>query len=498
MADETVVATSEPGGSPAAAPETTSAAAPVAAAEPSSSTPAVEAPLTRGADEEPAAYLKRVSEAKNKAAQAPEVKQEPVKEEPKPEEKKEEPKPKEKKDEEPAEEDVDADPFTLEDKAPLPPRELAAKLKADPELAAKLEAAGIKDEVFANARLANKAVAFIEEFPGGVEDAKYAKGQAELFGQFDDLITSARVDPTAADKIIGKMMELDYVIGDDGKPVLDPTTGQPRLQGNAQAFVEQLSDATWDMRLDAITREAEALLKANPDDETANSLIAAVDILKSRKNGSDPEGEMTEAQKAKAVELKSREDALARDQESKRVAEYEAREARIGTAMDSAVNSEIESILGKTDLAKEQWPLILNEVRMAAAEKLSKDSLFTGRRDWIMRAQFSPEVEKQRVAHAVNSSKAVIIGPKGILAQTLKKYGVKVTSASQERRAKIDTQIEASKKDIKGSGVASAPSPLSGPELRTKAMDEIKKAGGDPFDTHELSRMMFKLRQQGA
>lgn len=487
-------------------------------------TPLTQAPVTTAAEVKPfdastfermpnednRSYLKRAAEARAAAekqvpANPEEAKPEEVKPEPetKPEVKPEETKPEaEAKPEEKAEDDVDSEPFALDDRAPLPPRELYAKLKEDPDLDAKLTALGIKDQLFQGQRLAAKAIAYLDTFPGGVEDAQYAKQQAETFGRFDDLITSVKTQGLeAVDKIMGEMLALDYVVGDDGQPIRDDK-GNPVQQGNVQAFVEQLGTLTFNSRIGTMERLAQEALKANPENEAANNLLAAVEILKTSEllNGPVAE-ELTEAQKAKAAELESRENTLRREQEQRDQAEYQGREDRIGVETDTQVNTAIEAVLAKTDLPKEQWPLILSEARNAAAEHLLEDRLFTSKRDWIMRARYSPSVEKQRIAHSVNSTKAALFGSRnnGILAKTLNKYGVKMMSQQQERRNKIDTQIQAQRSETKGtSHVAPAPRPLSNDQVREKAIENIRSQGGDPSDSRTLLREMVKLRAQGA
>lgn len=496
--------TSAPGGAEPSAPASVeSAAGADTTSTPVAQPEAVFTPPEKGVDEDGRAYLQRATEARTafekeqeaakQAGKTAEVKPaEPAKpEETKPEEKAAEPAKEEAKAEEKPEAEEAEPPLSIDDKAPLPPRELAAKLKADPELDAKLEAAGIKAEMFQNARLAAKTVAFQEAFPGGLEDAIYAKDQATAFGKLDDIFTNIKTGGIeAVDQFIGAMSELDVVVDDAGKPVLGED-GRPVQQGHVASFLSHIGDHTFNLRMDHLERMAKEALKANPDDEDSQILLSAVDAIKARTSGSAPAEKLTDIQKAEQQRLDSERAELARTREAEREAKHQEREDTITRKSDEAFDKDVLSVLKQTDLRPEQHSLILAEIRERIANKLASDPMFTSKRDWIMRAQWSPGVEQKRMAHNFNSMRASF-GP--VAREVFTKYGIKQIQQQAERKAKIDTQIKASRTEPKSTGVAPAPRPLSSSELADQARENLKAAGRDETDSRLLLREMRKLQ----
>lgn len=450
--------------------------------------------------EESRAYMARVrqlrEEFEKKQAAPPEVKPAAVAP------KVEEPKPAEVKPPETKapEDDLDKDPaagvLSTDDLAPIPPRELYQKISADPELAAKLEAQGVNvEDLMKGQRLASQYIKVLEQFPGGMDDIVYAKEQATTFGKLDDIFTSVQSGGMkAVDKLIGALTELDYVIGDDGNPLVDDK-GTPLQQGNTGAFLAHLGDYTFNLRMDKLEEVAKDALKANPDDDDAHDLLSAVERIKARLSGSAPDDKLTPAQKAEAERLKAERTELDQTRQADAEAKVQQFEDTITTSSDNTFDSEVLEVLKKTDLRPEQYNLILGEVRDTVAAKLVNDTMFTSKRDWIMRAKPSPEVEKRRIAHNVNNMRTAANGKNGVLAQVLGKYGVKVIQQQKERRDTINAQVQASRAEPKVSTSTAAPKPaMNNDQLSELARENLSKRGEDPTDSRLLLREMRTIQ----
>jgi len=352
--------------------------------------------------------------------------------------------------------------------------------------------------MFENARLAARALEYREIFANPAE-AKYAREQAEAFGGLDDTFTSIRVDGAeGVNALMNKLYEMDIVVGDDGKPVLG-ADGKPQVQGNVQAFVQNFSDIMWESRFPAymkgIEDQAKAMLASDPDSDKANEILAAVEIIKAAQTA-PAAVELTPQQKAEQARIDSEKQQLAQTRDAAQKAEVESRENRVGLETDKAINTEIEGVLGKTALPKEQYGLILNEIRNLAAERLASNRLFTGRRDWIMRAQWSPEVEKQRIAHNVNSMRDVLYGANrrsGVIGEVLTKYGLKQVSKQAERKATIDTQVQASREPKGPMGNVTAPPALDRKAETKRIMKEYADKNGSYPDSLYVTQQLRKV-----
>lgn len=463
---------------------------------------------TREPGEEASAYLARSIAAKAKWQE--DKKNPPAKPEVKPTEAKpveQEVKPEEAKTEEakPAESEK-VDEFAEEEG--IATSELAAKLKEDPELEAKLDAAGIKNQVFANARLADKANQFLQEFPGGLEDAKFAKQGATNFAMVDDAFSGVQ-DPQSFNEFIQKVMPLSYILGDDGNPVLDER-GQPVHDGTVGRFVENAVAYGASIYPKGVVEKLlgsdhgkEALLQelqsmgAGQDEE----LSAALEILTERINrgASAPSEETSAEAKRLAQERKSVEaekQALSQQRELSKRQEVEQQDRAISTDMSNQVEGVLDSYISRYAWATEfEKNAAREEIKKLTYERIKSDPIFSSRAAASGRKAYSPAVHKERVGMAVAAFRANMAAASKVV---LEKAGAKLISQQESKAKKIATQIAASKTETKGSSAIPAGKPaLTESQRGAVARENLRKAGQDPYDSRLLLNEMIRLKQSG-
>lgn len=518
MPDETAVIETAPvstgsESTPSPTTDTTPAPAPVETTAPAqvdtAAAPEFKSPA-REQDEDNMAYMRRVREAREAfatgkpAAEAPKLAEVPAVEPAKPTEPaKEESKPGE----------IDPDALTaeeLEDLQGISTTELADKLKANPELDAKLEAAGIRDGIFKNARLADKAIKFTEVFPGGLQDATHARDQAATLGDLDN-IASAVQDVDSVKGFYQALMPLSYVLDDDGKPIpaegggfqTDGTVNRIIGQTVRYAIGQFPQDIFKDVMAsptgkDMLLKEIESLSNGSDDDETK----AVLEFVQER-IGQRASAAKNEPQAGKEKELFEKEQSLNAekirlDQQRQTADSQKANdnERAVATAISARLDKLIDSTFANFAIPEFNKKTAMEEIRKALYDQIEKDPVFKSQANQLSRRQHSERTTTERVGLALRTAKSMLMT---VARPILKEAGANVIGKQQAKLDKINTQTEVTRRtESKGSSapVGSAPKLTPG-EASKKAKENLVSRGIDPDDTIQLMREMQKVRQSG-
>jgi hypothetical protein len=334
---------------------------------------------------------------------------------------------------------------------PLPTTELAAKFKEHPELAAALEKAGIeRNTLFATARLATKAAKYDEIFDGDLDTATTAKADAERLGEMVDMFANAS-DPDKTRGVLQKFMEFSYKLDEEGNPVIDPATNQPKTDGSVGRFMDNVLS----MVLEFQTNRGK---EAKDED-----LLAAVDILKartglSRGTASADQENLTEEQKAREAAINSREETFRRQEDAARSAREQEFEVKVASGIDTKLNDEIAKILSFTDLTgdltKGQQKLVADEIREKVTERLKGSKIFFSKLDALMRRPMGEKTQQARIAHGINSARPLI---PVIARAVLKEQGISLKAKTSAKITKSDAQEKAARSEIKTGGQPAKP-----------------------------------------
>lgn len=416
-----------------------------------------------------------------------------------------------KAEEKPAVEVPEEEPATLDEHVPIDPKSLAAKLSENPELAKALDAAGLKDSIFANARIAVKAQKILDVV-GDEETATYMRGQAESFGEFQELFADSDT-PDKTRALIGKMLEFSYLLDPaTGQPLKDEQ-GRPLTDGTIGAFLENVFELQTEHRAkfpdEAVNSPAvgnlvlaylaglEKQAGSLPEDDR-EELKASIDILKARIDrgtASAKQEDQSEEQKAQAESLKTEKADLDRRQQEMLQKEHKEFEDAIGGDIEKGVSSLVDPWVNGSTIALPEGvrEAVGKQIREGIYDKLKGNRLFTDRRDELMRMGRSPETQKKRVALALNSAKLLV---KSVAQPILRQFGATAIQNQEERNKKIAAQVAASKSEIPGGGVAKAAQAPANPELAQQVKDEYFAKHHEYPDTKTLLRLVREKRVQ--
>jgi hypothetical protein len=171
--------------------------------------------------------------------------------------------------------------FDLDEPAPaVDPEQLSRLAEEKPEFKQLLEAdPELKTLLYSNAREAAEAKQFREFFPD-VQSAKFAHENATTFIDVrDTFLGSTTTEGTKA--TLAKMAQLAIERDEQGNPIIDPITNQPKIGDDFYGFM----DNTRDLNMQYDREELQARLTANqyPNDEARERdqiAAAAFDVLK--------------------------------------------------------------------------------------------------------------------------------------------------------------------------------------------------------------------------
>lgn len=480
------------------APQTTPQPAPQGTAEAVAAKPEDGKGPRQG--ESPIEFLNRVQLDKLKAGEQPAVEappEVPVVENPddqkpadevKPDEKPAEQKTEDAKPEDKPAESPDDDPLTLNPDAPIATSALAKALES-PEAQAALEKLGIsRNQLFATARIAAKGQKVLGMFNNDVETAQHAAQEAELFGGFTKAFTELET-PDDARALMSKMAELDYVLDDDGKPVIDEATQRPQTNGSMGKFL----DLAFQIGVDYWLKAGEKL--GNKD------VVAAAETLQQVMNsrpGSASEKDyshLDEETRARLEQADAREKEVATREAADRNRKGQEFEVNVAKGIEDRLTTEIKGLFKDAALTEGQLNWAVNQVKEKAIEKLKSSPLFFTKLDSLMRRRMSDKTMQNRVAHGINSARPLL---PDVARQVLEELGVQVTAQKSVADKKLATQQAASRSEVKAAQVAKPGGLPSPAELNKMVHDEFVAKHGRPPKSEEHFRGVFlKKRELG-
>lgn len=492
-------------GAPAAAPSTGGTESSSAASSSTESTQSASVSTGAETSSEPirpeqgegsAAFLQRVIAEKNKAAAA-----EPAKPaEPKPAEKPAEVKPaveQPKKGEEPKpatenktgdekpEATVEEDPFELEPRAPLEPSKLAATLRENPELAKQLDALGIKDSVFANARLAQKAARYEQHF-SSPDDAAAAAEMSSNFGRLSEMFVGA-TDKESTRNLLKEFQKFSYVLDDDGNAVVDPTSRLPLTDGSVARFMDNVVDLYFDYK------EAEA--KRTGDE----NLLAAVETFRESTRGTSPaeRDDLTEEQRVEAERLKTEKEEWARTQQADADRKHNEFETKVATSIEDEVGKMVNQLVDHTDLTDFNRQYVIDQIKEGIYDKLRVNPRFYAQRDKLAARPMSEKTMQARVGLAARYAKDV---RNAVAAEVFKKANIRLKDQAAAAKSAADTRSQASRSDIKTG--AQPPAPVKPPTIQELHQEIIrdykaKNSGRDPSTAQMFQLVAEKKKRLG-
>lgn len=379
---------------------------------------------------------------------------------------------------------------------PLPAEQIAKILQENPQAGEQLKALGLDpDAMIETSRTAALASQYQDLYPT-MEAAHLAHEAAGHFFDLDSSFTTLQTVQDLDGFLMEKMLPLSYVTDEKGEPIKNPD-GTFKTDGSVARFMSLNTDLDLAMIAQGASAKAAAAKQAGGEDEQAEQLLAALDIVNGFRQGGykfgPPPAEMTPEQKKQQERLDAQTKQLQDKETQTQQLQKDTHEDRILKATVDGIAPLIKSALdqtalddyGKTTAAKEIYDLLTAELegnKNYGAEQQRIDA----------RYKLSDDGYNKRVGQNLGWMKQRL--PK-ILDTVFQKAGARRIAAHTERQQKIDTQVATSRMDpARGTRTAGqAGAKLSDDEKFAKAKAEViaENGGREPMDISR--RIVSKL-----
>jgi hypothetical protein len=346
----------------------------------------------------------------------------------------------------------DEELFQLEPEAIVTPETLATMVKDNAEFAKILESdPKLKGQLYKTAREAAELKPYREIFP----DIDSAKAAQQSTATWNDM-RNAFLGSTTRDGAIGalnKIAELSYERDANGQPILD-ANGEPVIGDDFYGFFEHVEAVSLENR----AADVDARLQANryaTQDERDNDerLKAAIDILREADAASGTE-DLPEALRKRAEDLDRRERELTGKQQTEKVQARQTFEQGLQAEAQKRIGDSITRIIANVEKQGGAISPYLKNIlpRVIASKLVAKIQANPTLQGQMQELQRLPIGDDSRTRRLAAIDRAIQSYLPDVAREELREAGVQVKAASDAKRAKIETQAEATRKsETKGS-----------------------------------------------
>lgn len=385
--------------------------------------------------------------------------------------------------------DDDLPGFEL-DPIALAPKELAAKLDADPALKAALEGnADLKSELFANARLAAETAAF-KAVVASPEDAARAVAAHATFTDITSAMQSITDgDMTTLQPVMGAMLEASAIRDADGNlQYFD--NGVLKTNGMVGKFLRN----SFEQKLTLLAAD---FTKAGDEEGQA-----AIDILMERAGLRTPssanEETMSAEVKAQLDEVKAERAKLATEKQAGAAEAAKTYNTTVNTRIDAMMETGIETVLSSADgLTPFARKTLKNNIHDALVKQVKGNKFFRQEMAALEALPYDANRQKQ---HMTVASKYF---NQGMNSQAVKacfeEAGVTITAKQKAQADKSAARTEAARSEVRGAQTPTKAAPaLTGPEQVSSVIADLTKNLGRSPTNLEVMAENFKRNSAAA
>lgn len=408
--------------------------------------------------------------------------------------------------------------FQLEPEPIVTPETLTQMVTDNPEFGKLLEAdPKLKGQLYKTAREAAELKPYREIFPD-LDSAKSAVAAATEYGGVKEIFMgSTTKEGTMA--TLGKIAELSYERDADGNVVEE--NGKPVIGQDFFSFVDNVVAIDLEhsgirlpkqtpVEVESALAEVEGRLNANRYHLTAKTeaerdaaiardqqvhdrfqrLKAAFDILSQEAEATaDPEvAQLPESLRQKAADLDRREQALTQRQHGEKVEERTKFESGLQTEAQGRITADIGKIIASVEKQGGVISPYLKEIlpKAIAAKVIAKIRANPALQDQMAQLQRLPinDASKKRRIEAIDRHVQQYLPD--VAREEIRAAGVQVASASAAKLAKVNGQIDATKKtEVRGSSAPAGTTrtPMTAAKAYETAQAEwMQKNPGRRFD----------------
>jgi hypothetical protein len=376
--------------------------------------------------------------------------------------------------------------FQLEPVAVVTPEALSQMVTENPEFGKLLEAdARLKGQLYKTAREAAELKPYRDIFPD-LDSAKAAQDHSSTWMDVrETFLGSTTREGTMAS--LSKIASLSYQRDADGNVVMQ--NGKPVIGEDFFGFVDNVVGLDLEHRAQDVTARLKANQYRNEEERTRDQRVHdALAVLREESAATSPAIEaQPEALRRKADELDRRERALNARQHGEKVEERRSFESGLQAEAHTRIHDGINRIIANVEKqGGVVSPYLKNILPKAIGAKLiGKIQANPALQSQMLSLQRLPIGDASRQRRLAAIDRAVQQYLPEVARAELREAGVQIANASAARRAKVDAQIDSTKKtEPKGStGPASGGGTMSSSAAFDHAQAEWNRANpGKPFD----------------
>jgi hypothetical protein len=392
------------------------------------------------------------------------------------------------------------DDFQLELEAIVTPEVLSQMVSDNPDFGKLLEAdSKLKGQLYKTAREAAELKPYREIFPD-LDSARAALDHSSTWVDVrETFLGSTTREGTMAS--LSKIAELSYERDADGNVVMQ--NGKPVIGEDFFGFVDNVVSLDLEHRAQDLTSRLKANSYRSVEERTRDQRVyEALQVLREESAATSPALEaQPETLRRKADELDRRERALNVRQHGDQVEERRSFENGLQTEAQTRIHDGISRIIANVEKqGGVVSPYLKNILPKAIGAKLiRKIQANPALQDQMHSLQRLPIGEASRQRRLAAIDRAVQQYLPDVAREELREAGVQIANASAARRAKVDAQIDSTKKtEPKGStGPASGGSAtMTSSAAFDHAQAEWQRANpGKPFDKIAREQILPRVLQ---
>ena len=377
--------------------------------------------------------------------------------------------------------------FSLELEAIVTPEVLSQMVTDNPDFGKLLEAdARLKGQLYKTAREAAELKPYREIFPD-IDSAKTALDHSSTWVDVrETFLGSTTREGTMAS--LNKIAELSYERDGDGNVVMQ--NGKPVIGDDFFGFVDNVVSLDLEHRAQDISSRLKANRYGSEEERTRDQRVKdALEVLREESAATSPALEaQPDALRRKADELDRRERALNIRQYGEKVEERRQFEGGLQTEAQTRIHDGISKIIANVEKqGGVVSPYLKNILPKAIGAKLiRKIQANPALQDQMHSLQRLPIGDASRQRRLAAIDRAVQQYLPEVAREELREAGVQIANASAAKRAKVDAQIDSTRKtEPKGSTgpAGSGSAAMSSSAAYDHAQAEWQRANpGKPFD----------------
>jgi hypothetical protein len=389
--------------------------------------------------------------------------------------------------------------FQLEPEVVVTPELLSQMVSENPEFGKLLEAdSRLKGQLYKTAREAAELKPYREIFPD-LESARTAQDHSATWVDVrETFLGSTTRDGALAS--LGKIAELSYERDADGNVVTH--NGQPVIGEDFFGFVDNVVSLDLEHRAQDVSNRLQANLYRSEEDRARDQRVKdALDVLREETAAASPALEaQPDALRRKSEELDRRERALNVRQHGEKVEERRSFEQGLQREAQSRIDDGVSKIIANVEKqGGVVSPYLKNILPKAIGAKLiRKIQASPALQDQMRSLQRLPIGDASRQRRLAAIDRAVQQYLPEVAREELREAGVQIANASAAKRAKVDAQIDSTKKtEPKGStGPAGGSAAMSSSAAFDQAQTEWQRANpGKPFDKLAREQVLPRVLQ---